>query len=157
VQAGAPLLSLIALDKLWIEANFKESQLKNLRIGQPVELQADVYGKKTAYHGRIEGLGAGTGAAFALLPAQNATGNWIKVVQRVPVRIVLDAAELEKHPLRIGLSTHVNVDTSSRGGAVLASSNAAATVAATDIYADDYQAAQRAADALIRGEAPITP
>src|SRR6202008_3048782 len=94
IAAGAPLMSVIALNDVWIEANFKESQLKNLRIGQPVELQADVYGKKVDYRGTIEGLGAGTGAAFALLPAQNATGNWIKVVQRVPVRIKLDAKEL---------------------------------------------------------------
>ena len=94
VQAGTPLLSVIALDDVWVDANFKEGQLRNLRIGQPVELQADVYGKKVDYHGTIEGLGAGTGAAFALLPAQNATGNWIKVVQRVPVRIALDPKEI---------------------------------------------------------------
>ena len=111
VQAGAPLLSVISLNQLWIEANFKESQLRNLRIGQPVELLADVYGKKTVYHGRVEGLGAGTGAAFALLPAQNATGNWIKVVQRVPVRIQLDRQEMAQRPLRVGLSMTATIDT----------------------------------------------
>jgi len=157
VAPGQALLTIIPLDKLWVDANFKEAQLRALRIGQGVRVAADLYGNDVTFHGHVAGMSAGTGAAFSLLPAQNATGNWIKVVQRVPVRIVLDAAELEKHPLRVGLSTHVNVDTSSRGGAVLASSNAAATVAATDIYADDYQAAQRAADALIRGEAPISP
>ncbi|MDE2300669.1 MAG: efflux RND transporter periplasmic adaptor subunit, partial [Burkholderiales bacterium] len=104
VQAGAPLMSIVPLSKVWVEANFKESQLQNLRLGQPVTLDADLYGKRVEYHGRVEGLGAGTGSAFALLPAQNATGNWIKVVQRVPVRIALDAKELGAHPLRVGLS-----------------------------------------------------
>ena len=112
VQAGAPLLSVVALNDVWVDANFKEGQLRNLRIGQPVELAADVYGKKVTYHGTIEGLGAGTGAAFALLPAQNATGNWIKVVQRVPVRIALDAKEVAEHPLRVGLSMDATVDVS---------------------------------------------
>jgi membrane fusion protein (multidrug efflux system) len=93
-----------------VEANFKESQLQKLRIGQPVELVADVYGKKVPFRGTVEGLGAGTGAAFALLPAQNATGNWIKVVQRVPVRIALEPKELLEHPLRVGLSMEVSVD-----------------------------------------------
>ena len=120
VQAGAPLLSIIALDDVWVDANFKESQLRSLRIGQPAELVADVYGKKVAYHGTIEGLGAGTGAAFALLPAQNATGNWIKVVQRVPVRVALDAKEVQAHPLRVGLSMDVKVDVSHAEGRVLA-------------------------------------
>ena len=112
VAAGTPLLSVIALDQLWVEANFKEGQLRNLRLGQPVELTADVYGRKTVFHGKVSGLGAGTGAAFALLPAQNATGNWIKVVQRVPVRIALDAKELAEHPLRVGLSMEARVDVS---------------------------------------------
>ncbi|MCE9657021.1 MAG: HlyD family efflux transporter periplasmic adaptor subunit [Burkholderiales bacterium] len=120
VQAGTPLLSVIALKDVWVDANFKEGQLRNLRIGQPVELVADVYGKKVEYHGTIEGLGAGTGAAFALLPAQNATGNWIKVVQRVPVRIALDPKEVAEHPLRIGLSMDARVDVSKTGGRMLA-------------------------------------
>jgi len=120
VQAGAPLLSIVALSEVWVDANFKEGQLRNLRIGQPAELEADVYGKKVTYHGTIEGLGAGTGAAFALLPAQNATGNWIKVVQRVPVRIALDAKEVAAHPLRVGLSMDVRVDVGNTEGRVLA-------------------------------------
>jgi len=120
VQAGAPLLSVVALNDVWVDANFKEGQLRNLRIGQPVELEADVYGKKVTYHGTVEGLGAGTGAAFALLPAQNATGNWIKVVQRVPVRIALDAKEVAGHPLRVGLSMDAKVDVSKTDGRVLA-------------------------------------
>ena len=110
VAAGAPLLTVVDLQQLWVDANFKESQLAALRVGQPVELVADVYGKQVRYHGAVQGLGAGTGAAFALLPAQNATGNWIKVVQRVPVRIGLDARELAAHPLRVGLSMLVRVD-----------------------------------------------
>ena len=121
VQAGAPLLSVVALNEVWVDANFKESQLRNLRIGQPVELEADVYGKKVVYHGKVEGLGAGTGAAFALLPAQNATGNWIKVVQRVPVRIALDPKEVAEHPLRVGLSMDARVDVHDTEGRVLAS------------------------------------
>ena len=120
VQAGAPLLSVVALNGVWVDANFKEGQLRNLRIGQPVELEADVYGKKVTYHGTIEGLGAGTGAAFALLPAQNATGNWIKVVQRVPVRIALDPKEVQQHPLRVGLSMEAQVDVARTDGRVLA-------------------------------------
>lgn len=146
VQAGAPLLSVISLSQLWIEANFKESQLRNLRIGQPVELQADVYGKKTVYHGRVEGLGAGTGAAFALLPAQNATGNWIKVVQRVPVRIALDAKELSQHPLRVGLSMEARVDVSKTDGAMLADGSRASAKAETRVFEQD----QRAADSEVR-------
>lgn len=120
VQAGAPLMTLVALDQLWVDANFKESQLKALRIGQPAELVADVYGEQVVYHGRVLGLGAGTGSAFALLPAQNATGNWIKIVQRVPVRIALDPKELAAHPLRVGLSMEVSVDTADPKGPVVA-------------------------------------
>jgi membrane fusion protein, multidrug efflux system len=142
VQAGAPLLSVIALNQLWIEANFKESQLKNLRIGQPVELQADVYGKKTVYHGRIEGLGAGTGAAFALLPAQNATGNWIKVVQRIPVRITLDAKELAANPLRVGLSMDAKVDVSKTDGPMLADGTRTSTLTHTAVFEHDSHAAE---------------
>jgi membrane fusion protein (multidrug efflux system) len=141
IQAGAPLMSVIALSQVWVEANFKESQLKNLRIGQPVTLEADVYGNKVEYRGEIEGLGAGTGAAFALLPAQNATGNWIKVVQRVPVRIRLDAKELVDHPLRVGLSMDAKVDISKTGGAMLADGSRPSTVAQTSVFYDNNSAA----------------
>ena len=109
VAAGAVLMSVIPLDQVWVEANFKEAQLRRMRIGQPVTLHADVYGAKVEYRGRIAGIGAGTGAAFALLPAQNATGNWIKVVQRVPVRIELTDGPLAEHPLRVGLSMQATV------------------------------------------------
>lgn len=134
VQAGSPLLTVVALDQLWVDANFKESQLQKLRIGQPVSLVADVYGKKVEYHGTVAGLGAGTGAAFALLPAQNATGNWIKVVQRVPVRITLDAAQLAEHPLRVGLSMEVKVDVSEQGGRMLADAPRTQAVARTTVF-----------------------
>jgi membrane fusion protein (multidrug efflux system) len=125
LQPGAPVLSVVDLAGAWVDANFKEGQLRSLRIGQPAELVADVYGERVVYHGRVAGLGAGTGAAFALLPAQNATGNWIKVVQRVPVRIALDAQEIAAHPLRVGLSMNVVVDVSRQDGALLAPAGAA--------------------------------
>jgi membrane fusion protein (multidrug efflux system) len=134
VQAGAPLLSVIALNEVWVDANFKEGQLRNLRIGQPVELEADVYGMKVVYHGTVEGLGAGTGAAFALLPAQNATGNWIKVVQRVPVRIALDPKEVAEHPLRVGLSMDAKVDVHDTEGRVLASAAQRPARAQTSVF-----------------------
>ena len=141
VQAGAPLLSVIELKQVWVEANFKESQLRQLRIGQPVELVADVYGKKLPYHGTVEGLGAGTGAAFALLPAQNATGNWIKVVQRVPVRIKLDAAEVARQPLRVGLSMDARVDVSQTDGRMLADDSSPSAASTTTVFEQDNSAA----------------
>ena len=144
VQAGAPLMTVIALDQLWVDANFKEGQLQTLRIGQPAELTADVYGEKVVYHGTVAGLGAGTGSAFALLPAQNATGNWIKVVQRVPVRIALDPKELESHPLRVGLSMEVTVDTADQSGKTLADAPRGQPLATTAVF--DVQQAKADAD-----------
>jgi membrane fusion protein, multidrug efflux system len=120
IAPGAPLMALVPPERLWIEANFKEVQLKHMRIGQPVTVVTDLYGGRVEYHGRVAGLGLGTGAAFALLPAQNATGNWIKVVQRVPVRIALDPKELAAHPLRIGLSTKATVEVRNDSGEQLA-------------------------------------
>ena len=110
VSAGQPLMAVVPLDGVWVDANFKEVQLKNMRVGQPVTLHADVYGSDFEYHGKVAGLAAGSGNAFALLPAQNASGNWIKIVQRVPVRILLNPQELHDHPLRVGLSVAVSVD-----------------------------------------------
>jgi membrane fusion protein (multidrug efflux system) len=112
-------MAVVPLSNVWVEANFKEVQLAKLRVGQPVEVHADVYGGSVEYHGRVAGLGAGSGSAFALLPAQNASGNWIKVVQRVPVRIELDRKELEQHPLRVGLSMHVTVDLHDTSGSLI--------------------------------------
>ncbi|RZI42451.1 HlyD family efflux transporter periplasmic adaptor subunit [Herbaspirillum sp. HC18] len=119
VTPGAPLMAVVPLNQLWVDANFKESQLRKMRIGQPVKLTADVYGSSVTYDGKIAGFAAGTGSAFALLPAQNATGNWIKVVQRVPVRIALDPKQLADHPLRIGLSMRAEVDLHDQQGARL--------------------------------------
>jgi len=131
VNAGTPLLAIVEIDDAWVDANFKEVQLRRMRIGQPVELRSDLYGDDVVYHGRIKGFSPGTGAAFALLPAQNASGNWIKIVQRVPVRIALDPQELAEHPLRVGLSMHAEVDLHDQGGTVVAepSSAVAATMA----------------------------
>ena len=134
VAAGAPLMTLVPLSDLWVDANFKEGQLRKLRIGQPATLEADVYGRKVEYHGKVVGLGAGTGSAFSLLPAQNATGNWIKVVQRVPVRIVLDPKELAANPLRIGLSMEVKVDVGNTGGHQLSEVVRSAPVAQTSVF-----------------------
>ena len=120
VAAGTPMMSIIPLNQVWVDANFKEVQLRSIRIGQPVKLTADLYGKKVEYLGTVAGLGVGTGAAFALLPAQNATGNWIKVVQRVPVRIMLDAEQIAKNPLRVGLSMNAEIDIRKQDGKTLA-------------------------------------
>jgi membrane fusion protein (multidrug efflux system) len=110
VAAGSPLLAVVPLDDVWVDANFKEGQLERMRAGQPVTVKTDLYGGRFTYHGHLVGIAAGSGSAFALLPAQNASGNWIKIVQRVPVRILLDASELTSHPLRVGLSATVRVD-----------------------------------------------
>ena len=134
VAAGTPLMAIVPLNQLWVDANFKEVQLRNIRIGQSVKLTADLYGKKIEYTGQVAGLGMGTGAAFALLPAQNATGNWIKVVQRVPVRVTLDAAQLAQNPLRVGLSMLATVDVSKQDGKMLADAPRAAALVQTKVY-----------------------
>jgi membrane fusion protein, multidrug efflux system len=121
VAAGTPLMAVVPLDDVWVDANFKEVQLKDMRVGQPVEVRSDLYGRNVKYHGKLVGLSAGSGSAFALLPAQNASGNWIKIVQRVPVRIALDPRELKSHPLRVGLSTTISVDIRDTSGALIAS------------------------------------
>jgi membrane fusion protein, multidrug efflux system len=149
VAAGTPLLSIVPLDQLWVDANYKESELRHIRIGQPAMVTADMYGSKVRYHGKVLGLSAGTGSAFSLLPAQNASGNWIKVVQRVPVRIALDPKELARHPLRVGLSTTVLIDISNTDGAMLGSATAAAPVYATRALAQPLAQAASAADAII--------
>ena len=147
IAAGAALMTVVALDQVWVDANFKESQLSNLRLGQAVQLTADLYGDKVKFNGTVAGLAVGTGAAFALLPPQNATGNWIKVVQRVPVRINLDAAQLIEHPLRIGLSMRVVIDVSNRDGKLLAEAPPPQAVARTDSL--DTREAEAQADAAI--------
>ncbi|MSR13459.1 MAG: HlyD family efflux transporter periplasmic adaptor subunit [Gammaproteobacteria bacterium] len=143
IQPGLNLMSLIPLDKVWVDANFKESQLRDMRIGQSVKLAADLYGGKLEYDGRIVGFGAGTGSAFALLPAQNATGNWIKIVQRVPVRIEIAHDQLLAHPLRVGLSMQVVVDIHQQDGATLRETPGIEHVSSTDVFEDTEGAATR--------------
>ncbi|MBC8999930.1 MULTISPECIES: efflux RND transporter periplasmic adaptor subunit [unclassified Pseudomonas] len=145
VQPGTALMAVIPLDQLWIDANFKETQLRDMRIGQPVDIESDIYGSDVKYSGTVDSLGAGTGSAFALLPAQNATGNWIKIVQRVPVRIHINAEELAKHPLRVGLSTNVEVNLHDQSGPVLAQQPPQKASFSTNVY--DRQLAE--ADAMI--------
>jgi membrane fusion protein (multidrug efflux system) len=134
IAAGTPVMSIIPLNQVWVDANFKEVQLRKIRLGQPVKLTADVYGKKVEYKGTVAGLGVGTGAAFSLLPAQNATGNWIKVVQRVPVRVALDPSQLAAHPLRVGLSMEAIVDVSRQDGKTLADAPRS-SITQTQVYA----------------------
>jgi membrane fusion protein (multidrug efflux system) len=151
---GNPLLSIVPLERLRVEANFKEVQLNRMRIGQPVKIVADIYGGRVEYHGTVAGLGLGTGAAFALLPAQNATGNWIKVVQRVPVRVALDPRELAAHPLRIGLSTHASVDVRAESGPQLAQAPRKDPVLNTDIYVIDMSEVTARIAQIVADNAP---
>lgn len=116
ISAGTPLMAIVPLHDLWVDANFKESQIKDIHLGQAVNLTSDIYGKEVIYHGKVIGLSAGTGSAFSVLPAQNATGNWIKVTQRLPVRIALDSKDLQQHPLRVGLSMHAELDSRDQQG-----------------------------------------
>jgi membrane fusion protein (multidrug efflux system) len=153
VTAGTPLLTVVPLKQIWVDANLKENQLRNLRIGQTATLTADLYGSKTQYHGKVVGLGIGTGAAFALLPAQNATGNWIKVVQRVPVRIALDEKELADKPLRVGLSMDVEIDIRNQDGPVLANAPRSNAVDQTEVYEKQMQDADADVTRIIAANA----
>lgn len=143
VAAGAALMTVVPLDQVWVEANFKENQLRDMRVGQPAKVTADLYGSSVVYEGRVVGLEAGTGGAFSLLPAQNASGNWIKVVQRVPVRIALDPETVRKHPLRVGLSMTVEVDVSGEG------QPAPAHAAPAALTTRAFEATDDEADALV--------
>ena len=150
VATGAPLMAVVPLHQVWIDANFKETQLTHMRIGQPVEIRADVYGGKVTYKGHVQSLGVGTGSAFSLLPAQNATGNWIKIVQRVPVRVFFDdAKQLDDHPLRIGLSTDVEVSLHDQTGPMLAKQAPSQPAFNTDVYAKQMAEADGAINQII--------
>jgi membrane fusion protein (multidrug efflux system) len=149
VAPGAPLMAVVPLDNVWVEANFKEVQLRHMRIGQPATLTADLYGSRVEYRGRVAGLAAGTGGAFALLPPQNATGNWIKVVQRLPVRIALDKEQLAAHPLRVGLSMQVNVDVHDASGPQLAKAPVKGPVYATSAFDEQTAAADARVSEII--------
>ncbi|HVI26828.1 MAG TPA: efflux RND transporter periplasmic adaptor subunit [Xanthomonadaceae bacterium] len=154
VQPGATLMTIVPLDEVWVEANFKETQLADMRIGQPVELHADLYGDDVTYRGRVTSLGLGTGSAFSLLPAQNASGNWIKIVQRVPVRIDLDPKQLAAHPLRLGLSMSVDVAVRDQKGPVLASAPPTKPVLTTTAYARQLADADALIDQVVRANLP---
>jgi membrane fusion protein, multidrug efflux system len=149
VSPGSPLMTVVTLDRVWVDANFKEGQLKNMRVGQPATLTADIYGGKVDYHGKVIGFGAGTGGAFALLPAQNASGNWIKIVQRVPVRIAIDRSELEKHPLQVGLSMQVKVDTADESGERLPHVANSTPVSASGVFSALDRDADRVVQTII--------
>ena len=154
VNPGVALMSVVPLDEVWVDANFKEPQLAGMRIGQPVTLSADLYGRGVRYHGTVAGFGAGTGAVFSLLPAQNATGNWIKIVQRVPVRVALDPHEVSTHPLQIGLSMKADVVIRDRGGARLAPAARRAPAYSTDVFDSNDAAADARVRAIIAANAP---
>jgi membrane fusion protein (multidrug efflux system) len=149
VTPSTEMLAIVPLESVWIDANFKENQLGSLRIGQPVQVSADMYGSHVQYHGKVQGLSAGTGSSLAVLPAQNASGNWIKIVQRLPVRIGLDPNELKQHPLFLGLSTAVEVDVHDKGGASLSKQPAWQSSLNTDAYASQDAGADAEINAIV--------
>lgn len=154
VQPGATLMTIVPLEQVWVDANFKETQLNNMRIGQPVELHSDLYGSDVAFDGKVAAIGMGTGSAFALLPAQNASGNWIKIVQRVPVRIEVDRKQVQEHPLRLGLSMHVDVNIRGQDGAMLANATPAKPVLTTDAYAKQLADADALIEKIVNENLP---
>jgi len=153
VGPGVPLMWVVPLNDVWIDANLKETQLRNVRIGQKASVTADTYGGSFTFTGHVVGLSAGTGAAFSLLPAQNATGNWIKVVQRLPVRVALDPQQLASHPLRVGMSTEVTIDISDHKGPLVTDLPPTKPAARTDVYAADWQKADTLVNAIIAANA----
>ena len=146
VSVGSPLMAVISTEQMWLDANFKETQLTDMRLGQPAEVHFDLYGKDKVFYGTVVGIDIGTGSAFSLLPSQNASGNWIKVVQRIPVRIQLDAQQIAENPLRIGLSATVKVNVANKDGAFLREIDAPRTHYTTDTLHYD----ERAVDSLIQ-------
>ena len=149
VTPGAPMLAIIPLGQIWVDANYKEAELRYVRVGQPVTLKSDFYGDAVEYKGHVAGLDPSTGAAFSLLPPDEGSGNWIKIIQRVPVRIILDGNELEKYPLRIGLSMRVTIDTHDHSGAVLTQTSSTQAVYATDIYSNEWSKANDLVQSLV--------
>ncbi len=142
VPAGQSLMSVIPLDQIWVNANFKETQLRAMRIGQTVKITSDLYGGDVLFHGKIVGLPGAAGNAFSLLPPQNLTGNWIKIVQRLPVRVELDPEELKQHPLRIGLSMEARVNLHETGGCLVPTSNAGSPIYQTQIFDEEEEGNQ---------------
>ncbi len=154
VQPGTALMTVIPLEQVWVDANFKETQLGHMRLGQPVELTSDLYGSDVTFKGRLASLGLGTGAAFSLLPAQNASGNWIKIVQRVPVRIELDPKQLAEHPLRLGMSMSTDVTIRDQSGPVLPAAVPAKPVLSTQVFAQQLRDADAVIARIIRDNLP---
>ena len=150
VSVGGALMAVVTTDQMWLDANFKETQLTHMRIGQPVEIHFDLYGKDKTFNGKVVGIEMGTGSAFSLLPTQNATGNWIKVVQRVPVRIQLDPQQLAENPLRIGLSATVKVNVTDSQGETLRDQAPATTLYSTDVLQYDESAVNNLIESIIR-------
>ena len=150
VSVGGALMAVVTTDQMWLDANFKETQLTHMRIGQPVKIHFDLYGKDKTFDGKVVGIEMGTGSAFSLLPTQNATGNWIKVVQRVPVRIQLDPQQLAENPLRIGLSATVKVNVSDRQGETLRDQAPATTLYSTNVLQYDESAINNLIESIIR-------
>ena len=150
VSVGGTLMAVVTTDQMWLDANFKETQLTHMRIGQPVEIHFDLYGKDKTFNGKVVGIEMGTGSAFSLLPTQNATGNWIKVVQRVPVRIQLDPQQLAENPLRIGLSATVKVNVSDNQGETLRNQAPTATLYSTNVLQYDESAVNNLIESIIR-------
>ena len=157
IQPGTPLMAVVPLHQVWVDANFKETQLAHMRIGQPVTLKSDLYGGGVEYKGKVQSLGVGTGSAFSLLPAQNASGNWIKIVQRIPVRIAIDGGDLDKNPLRIGLSMAVDVNLHDQSGASLALQPPTEPAFTTDVYRGQMEGAQADIDRIIHDNAGTEP
>lgn len=156
VQPGTALMTIVPLEQVWVDANFKETQLAKMRLGQVVELTSDVYGGDVVYRGKLASLGLGTGSAFSLLPAQNASGNWIKIVQRVPVRIELDPRQLAQHPLRLGMSMSVDVSIRDQHGAVLPATVTSKPLLTTRAYAKQLHDADALIARVIRDNLPAT-
>ena len=155
VDPNDPLLAVVPIDQLWVEANYKEIHLKRIRIGQPVKMHADIYGDDVTFNGRVVGLSMGTGAAFSVLPPQNATGNWIKIVQRLPVRICFEPEQLRRYPLRIGLSMNVTIDTKDERGTVIpASQPYLHPIYHTDVYSEQEQGVQVWIDSIMTQNVP---
>jgi len=150
VSPNDPLLELIPLDQIWVEANFKEVDLQHIRLGQLAKVKADLWGDSFAYTGKVIGISAATGSVLSVLPPQNATGNWIKIVQRLPVRIALNPEEIEKHPLRLGVSMKVRIDTHDRSGKLIPSPPPDAPLFQTDVYNQQLEGAHAKIDEIIR-------
>ena len=146
----APLLAVVPVDQMWVDANLREVNLRNIRIGQPVELTSDMYGHSVKYHGKVVGLNPGTGSVFSILPPQNATGNWIKIIQRIPVKISLDPKEVADHPLVLGLTMTTKIDTHSRNGLRLPAASDSKPIYETDVYADELAGADEMIQKIIQ-------